>query len=48
MMGADGLTQATGAAVLAANYVAERLAGYYPVLYTGRHDLVAQDRKSAV
>jgi glycine dehydrogenase len=43
MMGADGLTQATGAAVLAANYVAQRLAGDYPVLYTGRHDLVAHE-----
>jgi glycine cleavage system P protein (glycine dehydrogenase) len=43
MMGADGLTQATGAAVLAANYVAQRLAGHYPVLYTGRHGLVAHE-----
>jgi glycine dehydrogenase len=43
MMGADGLTEATGAAVLAANYVAQRLAGFYPVLYTGRHDLVAHE-----
>src|SRR5262249_58360878 len=43
MMGATGLTEATGAAVLAANYVAQRLAGPYPVLYTGRHGLVAHE-----
>ena len=43
MMGADGLTRATGAAVLAANYVAQRLANDYPVLYTGRHGLVAHE-----
>jgi glycine dehydrogenase len=43
MMGAEGLTQATGAAVLAANYVAQRLVSEYPVLYTGRHGLVAHE-----
>jgi len=43
MMGAAGLTQATGAAVLAANYLAHRLAGHYPVLYAGRHGLVAHE-----
>jgi glycine dehydrogenase len=43
MMGADGLTRATGAAVLAANYVAQRLSGSYPVLYTGQHGLVAHE-----
>jgi glycine dehydrogenase len=35
MMGAEGLRRATGAAILGANYVAERLKGHWPVLYTG-------------
>jgi glycine dehydrogenase len=43
MMGAAGLTEATKVAVLAANYVAARLAPHYPVLYTGRHGLVAHE-----
>jgi glycine dehydrogenase len=43
MMGAEGLTAATEAAILAANYVARRLAPHYPVLYTGRGHLVAHE-----
>ncbi|HTT54122.1 MAG TPA: aminomethyl-transferring glycine dehydrogenase [Streptosporangiaceae bacterium] len=43
MMGPDGLRQATQVAVLAANYVAARLAPHYPVLYTGRGGLVAHE-----
>jgi glycine dehydrogenase len=43
MMGPDGLTRATQVALLAANYVAKRLAGHYPVLYTGRGGLVAHE-----
>ncbi|WP_394280044.1 aminomethyl-transferring glycine dehydrogenase [Microbacterium sp.] len=43
MMGADGLRRATGAAVLAANYVAKRLEEHYPVLYTGEDGLVAHE-----
>ncbi len=35
MMGAEGLRRATATAVLSANYVAERLRGAWPVLYTG-------------
>src|SRR6185503_2801166 len=35
LMGPDGLTRATSAAVLAANYVAARLREHYPVLYSG-------------
>ncbi|HUK05916.1 MAG TPA: aminomethyl-transferring glycine dehydrogenase, partial [Burkholderiales bacterium] len=35
MMGAEGLRRATATAVLGANYVAERLKGAWPVLYTG-------------
>jgi len=43
MMGAEGLTAATENAILAANYVARRLAPHYPVLYTGQHGLVAHE-----
>jgi glycine dehydrogenase len=43
MMGADGLTAATGAAVLAANYVAVKLRDHYPVLYSGDNGLVAHE-----
>jgi glycine dehydrogenase len=42
-MGPDGLRRATGVAVLAANYVARRLAAHYPVLYTGPSGLVAHE-----
>ncbi|KQZ05263.1 glycine dehydrogenase [Microbacterium sp. Root53] len=43
MMGREGLTEATSAAVLAANYVAARLKDHYPVLYTGEDGLVAHE-----
>jgi glycine dehydrogenase len=43
LMGAAGLTRATQAALLAANYVAKRLAPHYPVLYSGRGGLVAHE-----
>ncbi|WP_232784054.1 MULTISPECIES: aminomethyl-transferring glycine dehydrogenase [Microbacterium] len=43
MMGADGLREATGAAVLAANYIAVRLRDHYPVLYAGEGGLVAHE-----
>lgn len=43
MMGAEGLKQATAAAVLAANYVAARLREHFPVLYTGDAGLVAHE-----
>ncbi|WP_454296395.1 aminomethyl-transferring glycine dehydrogenase [Salana multivorans] len=43
LMGAEGLQQATAAAVLAANYVAARLREAYPVLYTGADGLVAHE-----
>jgi glycine dehydrogenase len=33
MMGAEGLKQATEAAILAANYISRRLADHYPTLY---------------
>lgn len=35
MMGGEGLTNATKYAILNANYIKERLAGHYDVLYTG-------------
>jgi len=43
MMGAEGLSRATGMAVLAANYVAARLRGHFPVLYAGNKGLVAHE-----
>ncbi|KPG88697.1 glycine dehydrogenase [Frigoribacterium sp. RIT-PI-h] len=43
MMGTEGLTRATGAAVLAANYVAARLREHFPVLYAGENGLVAHE-----
>jgi glycine dehydrogenase len=43
MMGAVGLTEATSVAILAANYVAERLDPYFPVLYRGEHGRVAHE-----
>jgi glycine dehydrogenase len=43
MMGGPGLTAATGAAILSANYIARRLDEHYPVLYSGAHGLVAHE-----
>ncbi len=43
LMGAEGLTRATANAVLAANYVAHRLADHFPVLYSGHGGLVAHE-----
>jgi glycine dehydrogenase len=43
LMGPDGLREATEVALLAANYVARRLAPHYPVLYTGQGGLVAHE-----
>lgn len=43
MMGAEGLRSATAAAVLSANYIAQRLRDHYPVLYTGKNDRVAHE-----
>jgi glycine dehydrogenase len=43
MMGLEGLAEATASAVLAANYVAARLAPHFPVLYTGENGLVAHE-----
>ena len=43
MMGGDGLTTATGTAILSANYLARRLRAHFPVLYTGANGLVAHE-----
>ncbi|WP_060926787.1 aminomethyl-transferring glycine dehydrogenase [Microbacterium hydrocarbonoxydans] len=43
MMGADGLRNATAAAVLSANYIAARLGEHYPVLYAGENGRVAHE-----
>ncbi|MHA7176805.1 aminomethyl-transferring glycine dehydrogenase [Arthrobacter sp. Sr24] len=43
LMGAQGLTEATKSALLAANYIASQLNEHYPVLYTGAGDLVAHE-----
>ena len=43
MMGAEGLTTATEVAILNANYIAKKLTPHYPVLYTGKNDLVAHE-----
>jgi glycine dehydrogenase len=43
LMGSEGLWRATAHAVLAANYVAKRLEGSYPVLYSGPDGIVAHE-----
>ena len=43
LMGSAGLRLATEIAILNANYVAARLAPFYPVLYTGRNGRVAHE-----
>jgi glycine dehydrogenase len=43
LMGAEGLLKATQVAILSANYIARKLEPHYPVLYTGRNDMVAHE-----
>jgi len=43
MMGADGLKRASEIAILNANYIAKRLDPYFPVLFKGKHGLVAHE-----
>lgn len=43
MMGAEGLKEATLAAVLAANYIAGKLGDSYPILFTGANNRVAHE-----
>lgn len=43
MMRNTGLRRATMVAILSANYIAQRLAPHYPVLYTGKNGMVAHE-----
>ena len=43
MMGAAGLRQASAVAILNANYIAQRLEGFYPVLFRGEKGRVAHE-----
>ncbi|EFJ42017.1 hypothetical protein VOLCADRAFT_107448 [Volvox carteri f. nagariensis] len=43
MMGSGGLTMASKLAILKANYMAKRLAGHYPVLFTGPNGTCAHE-----
>jgi glycine dehydrogenase len=43
MMGGAGLQRATEVAILNANYIATRLRGHYPILYTGLSGMVAHE-----
>jgi len=43
MLGAEGLTSSTEHAILNANYIKERLAGYYDTLYTGEMNRAAHE-----
>ena len=43
MMGAAGLKRATEVAILNANYIAGRLRGHYPMLYSGPGGMVAHE-----
>ena len=43
MLGYRGLKKATEVAILNANYIKERLEGYYPTLYTGENGRAAHE-----
>ncbi len=43
MLGSAGLQRATEVALLNANYIATRLADFYPVLYSGRNGRIAHE-----
>ncbi|MBT8244041.1 MAG: aminomethyl-transferring glycine dehydrogenase [Winogradskyella sp.] len=43
MLGAKGLKKSTEVAILNANYIKERLEGYYPTLYTGENGRAAHE-----
>ena len=43
MMGREGMKKATQVAILNANYIAHRLAGAFPVLYTGQNGRIAHE-----
>lgn len=43
MLGSKGLTDATKYAILNANYLKEKMAAYYPILYAGKNNRVAHE-----
>jgi glycine dehydrogenase len=43
MLGAEGLKKSTEMAILGANYITEKLKGYYDVVYTGKTGRVAHE-----
>ncbi|MHC4994071.1 MAG: aminomethyl-transferring glycine dehydrogenase [Planctomycetota bacterium] len=43
LMGAEGLTKASGVAIANANYMAKRLTDHYDIVYTGEGGLVAHE-----
>ncbi|MDH7515361.1 MAG: aminomethyl-transferring glycine dehydrogenase [Bacteroidota bacterium] len=43
MLGPEGLTEVSEAAILNANYLKSRLEPYYPILYTGKNGRVAHE-----
>ena len=43
MLGSEGLTESTKIAILNANYIKERLHGYYETLYTGENGRAAHE-----
>src|SRR5437867_1167634 len=43
MLGAEGLKRASEIAILNANYIAKRRDAYFPVLFRGKHGLVAHE-----
>jgi glycine dehydrogenase len=43
LLGSDGLKQSTETAILSANYITERLAAHYPILYRGKKGRVAHE-----
>src|SRR5256714_9048874 len=43
LMGAEGLKRASEVAILNANYIAKRLDPHFPVLFKGKHGLVAHE-----
>ncbi|MDR0587987.1 MAG: aminomethyl-transferring glycine dehydrogenase [Burkholderiales bacterium] len=43
MAGSEGLTRASQSAILAANYISQRLSPHYPTLFTGENGFVAHE-----
>ena len=43
MLGAKGLRESTENAIMNANYIAAKLNGHYPILYTGKNNTVAHE-----